>query len=1176
MDGVIDHEISSSMSQNDSGRREDEKQLWISLFATFLIYYRMTSSSRMPVVVSNAIAHLSGRFNMPLASTLFDSFAIICGEDIQYHFHSRESYLKQLNPNSLQFETVKSQLPRGCRIVRMHLKDADERVDEGCEVDRYNEFDDNDDDDDDDDDEIDEDTKEHVDTGMYDDAGSNSENNVNDRGKKLYRNAIKKKKKRKKKGNTSRKNRSKKQSGFDMGVFIKLFQQCIDKFAENGNSFPKMCSEGLKAGNSTLHSSPLKSPLTPTKSALSPTGDANSNKRTNPDNFIQCFVNECPEARDCVVCTQDIPARTASLTEFSDFHFHRSICKYLKSKGINQLFSHQSSGILALIKDRKNIMLTTSTSSGKSLVYTLPILQSCLDSSDSTAMMVFPTKALAQDQLKNLQDMLMSIFSGDNSCRKPVSIGTYDGDTDFKDRENVRKENRVILTNPDMLHCSILPSHWQWAKFLTNLKYIVIDEAHYYKAAFGIHSCFIFRRLRRLLFHYGSNAKFILCSATVQNPLEMTTNLTGLSPDTIEIISQDGSPSIAKKITLFNPLMLGPLIQSPISPPPAPVTGRNGGVSIVPCKSSAFSSDCPYKACVLILKRLLYDNIRTVAFVKSRQTGESLFEQLLETVPSAKHGRIACYRAGYSPSERRDIEKKIKSGELIITISTNALELGVDIGLLECTVHLGFPGSMSSIYQQIGRAGRLSIGKCESNGKALSIFIALDTPLEQHFMNNPQQFFERHHEAVHLNPENEEIMARHIVLALKEEPFEFRHDDCEFLCKYMSESSMINDINIKSSIVRCPQVWFGLKSRFVIDSLIANLEIFVIKHPTHSSFSIPLLGSPPPTSLSQNNEVVNIRAADNRRVSVVDITTMETIETLELSSALIELYEGSVYLHRAKSYICLEFDPSKLVRYVKSKEKLSYFTTHRGHLAVRIDGLLSLRTIHYGNGCQYEDGDKIDAEQDKRSMGRGSELRVGKVTISKTIYGYEIRSKKNAMVLDRKEVHQEPYTFETKAIWSEIPSSVQEEYYLAKSGSAEKFGLGVSLRKGKTGKRGVELYAGEYDRGALHSIEHVLCSLAPLVITCDPRDLGCQCTRREGDVNRYYLLLFETSRGGLGIVDKLADRWMHLLKAAFEIISKCKCTDGCLSCIHCPSCGEYNHGLDKAGAILILSKLLGL
>ena len=132
MDGVIDHEISSSMSQNDSGRREDEKQLWISLFATFLIYYRMTSSSRMPVVVSNAIAHLSGRFNMPLASTLFDSFAIICGEDIQYHFHSRESYLKQLNPNSLQFETVKSQLPRGCRIVRMHLKDADERVDEGC------------------------------------------------------------------------------------------------------------------------------------------------------------------------------------------------------------------------------------------------------------------------------------------------------------------------------------------------------------------------------------------------------------------------------------------------------------------------------------------------------------------------------------------------------------------------------------------------------------------------------------------------------------------------------------------------------------------------------------------------------------------------------------------------------------------------------------------------------------------------------------------------------------------------------------------------------------------------------------------------------------------------------------------------------------------------------------
>ena len=1167
---------SSSMTghgQNSRSNEEDEKQLWISLFATFLIYYKMTSTSKMPVVVSSVISHLSGRFNLPLLSTLLDSFATICGDGIQFHYQSKESYMRRLNPNSLQFETIKSELPHGCKIVKVLSKEIDGNIDESCDVDIYNEFDDNDDNDEDDDSKDD-----HTGT-CY-----SNENSINDTEKTLHNKELKKKKK--KRGRKLGKIRCKKQNSFDTAMYIKLFQRCIENFSASGAIFPKMYSEDVNVDNSILSLSPHKAPSTPTKLSFLFSGDKNESEKITADNFIEKFIDECPEAKDCVVCTHNIPARTASLTEFSSSHFHHSICKYLKSKGINQLFYHQSIGMRHLMEDGKNIILTTSTSSGKSLVYLLPILQSCISSTDSTALMIFPTKALAQDQLKYLQEMFSSICTGADSSMCPVSVGTYDGDTDFKIRESVRKNNRVILTNPDMLHCSILPSHSRWAQFLSNLKYIVVDEAHYYKAAFGIHSSFIFRRLRRLLFHYGSNAKFILCSATVQNPLEITMNLTGIPSETIEVISEDGSPSIAKKITLFNPLVLGPLIQSPISP--LPVKGFRGEGMIIPQKSSAFSGDCPYKACVLILKRLLKDKIRTVAFVKSRQTGESLFEQLLETLSPDFHNKVACYRAGYSPSERRDIEKKIKSGELIITISTNALELGVDIGLLECTVHLGFPGSISSIYQQIGRAGRLNGNKCETNDKALSIFIALDTPLEQHFMNNPQQFFERKHEAVHLNPENEEIMAKHIVLALKEEPFEYRDVSVDFFSSTVLDGNTMReeDVNIRSSIVRCANVWFGSKSSVVIDSLIKNSQIFVVKHPTSRSLGIPLLGVSPLSYPSQENEIVNIRAADNRRVSVVDITTMETIETLELSSALMELYEGSVYLHRAKSYVCLEFDPSKLVRYVKGKGKLSYFTTHKGHLAVKIDGLISLRTIRYGDSDIYEDNDRINMANETRctettNLERESKLRVGKVSISKTIYGYEIRSKKNAVVLDTKEVHQEPYTYETKAIWSEIPTSVQEAYYLAKSRSTEKFevpngGSITHLKKGKMGRRGVEVYAGEYDRGALHSIEHVLCSLAPLVVTCDPRDLGCQCTRREGDVNRYYLLLFETSRGGLGIVDKLADRWMNLLKSAYEIISKCGCKDGCLSCIHCPSCGQYNHGLDKAGAILVLSKLLGL
>ena len=216
----------------------------------------------------------------------------------------------------------------------------------------------------------------------------------------------------------------------------------------------------------------------------------------------------------------------------------------------------------------------------------------------------------------------------------------------------------------------------------------------------------------------------------------------------------------------------------------------------------------------------------------------------------------------------------------------------------------------------------------------------------------------------------------------------------------------------------------------VIESLITNAQLFLVKDPASKALTVPLLGAAPRTSMSQENEVVNIRDADNRRVSVVDITTLETIETLELSSALMELYEGSVYLHHAKSYVCLEFDPSKLIRYVKGKAKLSYFTTHKGHLAVRIDGLICLRNIRYGGNCQRKD-ECITTTSEATDSERDSELRVGKVTISKTIYGYEIRSKKNAVVLDTKEVRQEPYTYETKAIWSDVPSSVQEAYYLA-------------------------------------------------------------------------------------------------------------------------------------------------
>jgi DEAD/DEAH box helicase domain-containing protein len=384
-------------------------------------------------------------------------------------------------------------------------------------------------------------------------------------------------------------------------------------------------------------------------------------------------------------------------------------------------------------------MVSTSSASGKTLCYNIPVLETVLTEKYSRALYLFPTKALAQDQLRNLRDLSYP------ALLKLDELATFDGDTPQAERGEIRKRARIILTNPDMLHLGILPNHQSWSRFLRHLKYVVIDEAHAYRGVFGSHVAGVLRRLRRLCRFHSSNPRFICCSATVANPGEHAESLVGLP---FTVVDSDGSPQGAKDFVLWNP----PLVNE------AKSTRRS---------ANSEAAD--------LFTELVSQGIRSLAFARSRRLTELLYvyaRKRLTQVSSDLSQRIKPYRAGYLPQDRRQIEQELFSGELLGVVATNALELGINIGDLEATVLTGYPGTMASAWQQAGRSGRGREG-------ALSFLIALDNPLDQYFMRHPDYFFEKSVENALVNPFNPYILRAHLLCAAWELPLT-SHDESFF------------------------------------------------------------------------------------------------------------------------------------------------------------------------------------------------------------------------------------------------------------------------------------------------------------------------------------------------------------------------------------------------------------
>ena len=457
-----------------------------------------------------------------------------------------------------------------------------------------------------------------------------------------------------------------------------------------------------------------------------------------------------------VVRWEELPARAAQYTPFPDTLDARLI-PVLEKRGIHQLYTHQAHSIAATAAG-KDVVVVTPTASGKTMCYNLPVLSAILQNQDARALYLFPTKALSADQVSELYELI-------EEMDVDIKTYTYDGDTPGAARKAVRQAGHIVVTNPDMLHSSILPHHTKWVKLFENLRYIVIDEIHTYRGVFGSNLANVLRRLMRLCAFYGSHPQFILCSATIANPKELAETLIGRP---VEMIDDNGAPMGKRHFVFYNP----------------PVVNRQLGIrkGVIPVTRD-------------IASMLLKCGIQTITFAKSRLTVEVLTRYLKDLVrdPLGNTGRVRGYRGGYLPTERREIERGLRAGKIDAVVSTNALELGIDIGALDACVMCGYPGTIASAWQQAGRAGR-------RKDTSIIFYVASSAAIDQYIVSHPDYFLRQSPENALLNPDNLYILLSHFKCSAFELPFEDGEafgnaPGSEELLEYLTDSSILRHVD---------------------------------------------------------------------------------------------------------------------------------------------------------------------------------------------------------------------------------------------------------------------------------------------------------------------------------------------------------------------------------------------
>ena len=432
---------------------------------------------------------------------------------------------------------------------------------------------------------------------------------------------------------------------------------------------------------------------------------------------------------DQVVHWETILPREGEFTDFPS-QLDESLKNVLKQHGITRLYTHQARSF-SEVRRGNNVVVVTPTASGKTLSYNLPVLQGLLEDPSARGLYLFPTKALSQDQQSALNEIVLAGEVG-------IKIATYDGDTPSSVRVSARDSGRIIISNPDMLHSGVLPNHPKWIRFFSSLKYIVIDEVHTYRGVFGSHMTNVIRRLKRIARFYGADPLFICCSATIGNPGELVEKVL---EEPVVLIDENGAPAGEKHLVLYNPAYVDK------------VQGIRRG-TVNESQRLAF--------------KLIKAGVKTIVFSRSRLRVELIASYINKALNNhymaGEVPRVEAYRGGYLPSERRAIEKGLRDGSIMGVVSTNALELGIDIGGLDAAVMAGFPGSIASSWQQAGRAGR-------SSAVSMAVMIASSGPVDQYIMSHPEYFLSRPPESAHIDPDNLFILMDHLKCAVFELPF---------------------------------------------------------------------------------------------------------------------------------------------------------------------------------------------------------------------------------------------------------------------------------------------------------------------------------------------------------------------------------------------------------------------
>ncbi len=836
------------------------------------------------------------------------------------------------------------------------------------------------------------------------------------------------------------------------------------------------------------------------------------------------FWKHDAETAPNLVTWRTLPSRPAQIHPFPD-DLPALVKQTLIAAGIHSLYSHQLD-TWTHARAGENVILSTGTASGKTLAYNLPVFASLLQNVNARALYLFPTKALAQDQFSNLQSLV--------STELPSAI--YDGDTPQSARSAIRRNARIVLSNPDMLHTGILPHHTNWLDFFANLKFIVVDEAHTYRGVFGSHVANVIRRLKRVAIFYGADPQFILASATIGNPKELAERLI---EGPVQLIDNDGSARGPRHFIIYNP----------------PIVDEALGLR----KSSLLES-------VRLAQDLITSNVQSVVFARSRRSVEIILRYLqgaqspdssiesplidYESLPNAQ-SVIRGYRSGYLRAQRREIEKGLRDGTIKTVVATNALELGIDIGGLGAAILVGYPGTVASARQQAGRAGR----GLES---AVAIMVASAAPLDQFLAHHPEYFFERSPEQALVNPDHLLILLEHLRCATFELPFQKGEG-------------------------------FGSISGEVVDQYLQFLISTNEAHLSHEKYYW----------MADQYPAANISLRSASPQGVVLQTTIDerpqTIGTVDGESALWMVHPGAIYLHEAQSFFVKDLNLEEHIAYLKPIESDYYTEPLQGTEVTVLSESAQAAVL----GSEKKWGElqvttQVTGFRKRRwytHENLGEEpLELPPTDLMTTGYWVSLSEETVNHLREAGAWTNDPNNYGPE--WGKIRERVRaRDKYTCQVCGAVEAGRQHDVHH-KTPFRAFASYV-EANRlenlttlcpschhkveqnvrmkSGLSGLAYVLGNLAPLFLMCDAGDLGTHVEPVENkNFGQPTVVLYDHVPAGIGFSEKLFEMHDELMARALELVSECSCTDGCPSCVG-PG-GENGYG-GKQEALEILKEL---